>query len=319
MTTMHMDTDRVDELGRTMIRSATDLKDQVDSLQYAIRRLQNSWLGDHADTTVNKISNISSELGSLADRMDHLAYLTIQESQQWMEADGSNQSIFSAWKQNLNYSFGDLREDLTKFGGAAYIISTLHGVAARPNSVAIHGPDWLLKSVGFGPNQRIMSASSIQKQLLGSSAALKGGAIAGIMDGINTGIDTFRNGEYAGTSRALPAAVVDGAVKGVVTGLVTAGLIALTGAIIGTAAAPVAVAAATIGVCVVGGSVINTFVVDPLFKAWQASHLHTQVVEEATRISNDVSNYFQYNVQAGIDRVRNSFSKFISIMAPAPA
>jgi len=317
MTTMHMDTDQVDELTRALIRSATDLKDQVDSLQYAIRRLQNSWLGDHADNTVNKISNISSELGSLADRMDHLAYLTIQESQQWMEADGSNQSIFSIWKQNLDYGFYDLGEDLTKLGGIAYIISTLHGIAERPNSVPIHGPDWLLKSVGFGPNQRIMSASSIQKQLLGSSAALKGGAIAGITDGIKTGIDTFRNGEYAGTSRALPAAVVDGAVKGVVTGLVTAGLIALTGAIIGTAAAPVAVAAATIGVCVVGG--INTFVVDPLFKAWQASHLHDQVVEGATRISNTVSNHLEYNVQSGIDRVRNSFSQFISSMAPVTA
>ncbi len=317
MTSIHMDTDQVDKLGQCIMRSATDILDQVDTLQYAIRRLQNAWLGDRADNTVNKISNISNQLGSLADQMDNLARLTIHESQQWLDADGSNQSIFSTWKQNLEYSFGDLTQDLSKFGGVAYIISMLHGVASRPNSVAIHGPDWLLKSVGFGPKQRIMSSASIQEQLLGSSAAVSGDVVAGITDGIKTGVDTYFNGEYAGTSRALPAAVVDGAFKGVITGIVTGGLIALTGAIIGTAAAPVAVAAATIGVCVIGGSLINRFVADPLFKAWQASQLHDQVVEGATRVSNKVTNYFQYTIQSNIDQVRNSFSQFISSMAPA--
>jgi hypothetical protein len=157
-----------------------------------------------------------------------------------------------------------------------------------------------------------MSASSIQKQLLGSSGALTGGLLAGVTDGISTGVDTFFSGEYAGTSRAIPGAVVDGAVKGVVTGLVTAGLIALTGA----AAVP---AAATIAVCVVGGSLLNTFVVDPLFKVWQASHLHAQVVEGATRLSNDVANFFQYKVQSEMDFVRNSFTKFISPLSFSPA
>lgn len=319
MTIIHMDTDQVDELGRTLMRSATDILDLEESLKYAALRLQSAWLGDRADQTKRQLNSVSSQLSSLANRMDDLAKLTIHESQQWLEVDGSKQSLGSAWWQNVTYNFSDLKGDLTKFGGAAYIISTLHGVATRPNSVAIHGPEWLLKSVGFGPHQRIMSVSSIQKQLLGSSGALAGGLFAGVTDGINTGIDNFTSGEYAGTSRAFPAAVVDGAVKGVVTGLLTAGLIALTGAIIGTAAAPVAVAAATIGVCVVGGSLLNTFVVDPLFKVWQASHLHAQVVEGATRLSNDVANFFQYKVQSEMDFVRNSFTKFISPLSFSPA
>lgn len=319
MTIIHMDTDQVDELGRTLMRSATDILDLEESLKYAALRLQNAWLGDHADQTRRQLNSVSSQLSSLANQMDDLAKMTIHESQQWLEVDGSNQSFFSEWWQNVQYSFSDLQEDLVKFGGVAYILSNLHGVAARPNSVAISGPGWLLEAVGFGSYQRIMSASAIQKQLLGSSSAFTGGLNAGIKDGINTGMDTFSSGEYAGTSRALPDAVVDGIVKGAVTGLITGGLITLTGAIIGTAAAPVAVAAATIGVCVVGGSLLNTFAVDPLFKIWQASHLHAQVVEGATRLSNDVTNFFQYKVQSEMDFVRNSFTKFISPLSFSPA
>jgi CII-binding regulator of phage lambda lysogenization HflD len=134
-----MDTDQVDELGRTLMRSATDILDLEESLKYAALRLQSAWLGDRADQTKRQLNSVSSQLSSLANRMDDLAKLTIHESQQWLEVDGSNQSLGSAWWQNAKNNVGDLIEDLPKFGGAAYIISTLHSVPARPNSVALHG------------------------------------------------------------------------------------------------------------------------------------------------------------------------------------
>lgn len=317
MTIMHMDTDQVDELGRSMMCTATDIMDQVDTLQYAIRRIQNAWLGDRADSFVNKISDISSELGSLADRMDHLAYLTIQESQQWLEADGSNQNFLASYKKSLEYDLFDLPEDLLKLGGVGYVIGTLHSIPSRPNSIPIHGPDWLLKLIGFNPKQRIMTPKDIQKQLQGSKATLKGSVIAGVKEGIMTGYDTFNNGEYAGTSHALPDAFIDGVLKGVVTTGVAYGLGAITTVVIGTAASPIIAGAAVIGISVIGSMAIDKLGVDPLFKIWQQSDLHDKAITGATRIANNVSNYVKYQVQSSVDYVRNSFSQFFNALNPA--
>lgn len=319
MNIIQMDTEQVEELTRKLMRSATEIFDKGDSLRNSAQRLQNNWSGGRSDRITGQIRNISNQMNSLANQMDDLANLTHREIQQWLEVDGSKQSFFSKYWGNVKYNYSNLVGDVTKIGAVGYIISKFHDIPTRPNSVSIHGPDWLVKSIGLNPNARVMKPETIQKQLLGSSAIWKGGLLAGVIDGGRTGWDTFLNGEYAGTSRAVPAAFVDSVVKGVATGVVTAGLIALTGVIIGTAAAPVAAAAATIGICVIGGAVINTFVVDPLFKVWQDSYAHDQAVEGAARIGNTVSNFVQHTVQTEIDRVRNAFAGFISPVAYSPA
>ncbi len=319
MAILHLDSDQVDENGIYLLRASTDILNQVGSLKNSIGRLRDAWSGDVANDTIWGLEGVAGQLESLSNQLDNLSRRIIQESQQWLAVDGSKQGFFSAWASNLGYDITDLPKDLAAIGGAGYIIATLHGIAARASSIPIHGPGWLLEAVGFGPHQRIMSPGAIQKQLLGSSAAFKGGLIAGLYDGAKTGIDTYFHGQYAGTSRALPAAVIDWAVKGLATGLVSAGLIALTGAIIGTAASPIIAGAAVIGVCVVGGLIIDKAIVDPLFKIWQKSHLHAELVEDVTRVTNNVSNYVRYKVQSGADKVRNAFSQFYKTLMPAHA
>jgi len=319
MTIIHMETEQVEDLARKLMRSATDFYDKGDAFRHSAQRLQSNWSGGRSDRITGQMRNVSNQIHSLADQMDDLADLTRREYQQWLEVDGSKKSFFSIYKDNVKYNWQKGIEDLTKIGAVGYIVSKFHTIPTRPNSVPIHGPNWLLKSIGMNPHARVMRPETIQKQLLGSSAALTGGVIAGLADGYQTGKESLLYGEYAGTSRAIPAAVVDGAVKGIITGVITAGLIAATGAIIGAGAPLLLVAGATIAICVVVGSFINSFVADPLFRAWQGSNSHDKAVEGAARIGNTVTNFVQHNAQTGMDSVRNAFSKFIKPVAYLPA
>ena len=215
----------------------------------------------------------------------------------------------------------DAVKDIRKIGGALYVISKMHDIPTRINSVAIHGNAALLKAVGLGGAQHIMRPETLLKEFMKSANPFKAGLIAGLTDGFITAGDTLFNGQYAGTSRAVPAALTDGAVKGTMTGLVTAGLVVGTTALIGVAATPVAAGAAVVGVCVIGGFVIDKVVVDPLFKLWQQSDWHAQTVDTVARVGDDIKDFVSYQAKTGVDKVQSAFSDVVKsvVNAPAPA
>lgn len=314
MTILRMDTDAVEDTGRQILSRSTDLMKEVENLRYSSRILADSWESDSARYLCESFSDLIGRLERQVDLLDDLYQRVIREEQEWLQADNQG-TKFSAYYQ-LEYDWKDLPGDVLKVGGALYIISKLHGIPARPYSIPIHGPAWLLEKVGFGAHQRIMRPETITKQFMKSSAPVIGGGIAGVTDGVYTGVDSYRYGEYSGTSRAVPAAIVDGVVKGAMTGLVTAGLIFAASALT-VGAAPVVAGAAVIGTCVVGGFVLDKFLVDPVFKAFQGSQVHHEVVEGATQIGNQVQNFVSYGAQKGVIQVRSAFDRFIKALQPA--
>lgn len=117
---------------------------------------------------------------------------------------------------------------------------------------------------------------------------------------------------------------------GVLAGVATAGLIAVAGAVAG---GPIVAATATIGICVVGGIVVDKLIVDPVFKVWQDSELHDQVIEgrvleetliddkivEGTkRAGNWVKQTVQNRVQRDTDFINNAFDGFIKPVVLQP-
>lgn len=306
MPTLHMVTETVDENSRFLIRQSTDMLNILGSMRSSLGGVDYAWQGQASYDFIYDLERILNQIEKQIYDLDDLSKRMNREVNQWLETD-SAKFRFSDYYQ-LGYDLRDLPDDVKKVSGALFIINAFHKISPlRPNSVSIHGTIAKLKSVGFGPSQRIMKPETILKQLKGTISPVKGGVIAGLTDGLLTGIDSYFTGEYAGTSRALPAAITDGVVKGVVTGLVTALIIGAAGLFTAGIAAPIVAATAVIGITVIGGLVIDKFILDPMFRAWQKSDSHAQAVEGATRIGNNINNYLDYRVHKDINQVRSAF------------
>ena len=331
MSIIHMETEQVEALASKLMRSATNFYEKGDAFRHSAQRLQSNWSGGRSDRITGQMRSVSNQIHSLANQIDDLANLTHREVRQWIEVDANRQSFLSRYLGGIEYTWFDGVKNMIAIGGWGYVISKFHPIIGRSNSVSIYGKNWFLEKVlHWNPYKRIVKPETIQKELLGSSAIWKGGLIAGAIEGGQKAWDTYLNGEYAGTSHAVPAALVDGAVMGVLAGVATAGLIAISGAIAGP---PIAVAAVTIGICVVGGIVVDKFIVDPLFNVWQGSELHDQVIEgrlleesifddkiiEGTkRAGNWVKHAVQNRVQRDTDYIKNAFDGFIKPVVLQP-
>ena len=308
MAILHMQTEDVDEIGRTILRTSTDIQEKISALNYSIRSLSSAWQGDASESFVDDACSLVQRLQIQTEELDILSQRTVREVQQWLETDAID-SKFTDFFGNPSFSLGDGK--LLFAGG--YLATHLTWSASFPTSMVFTGPNWMRKIVGIKEMTRVIKPTTLVKQM--AVLAL----VANVTEGVYTGAQTYFDPRYAGTNRALPAAVLDGFVK-------TAILVGGTGILIGTTflistiTAPAwIVGGAVIGTWVLGGMAIDKFAQTPLWNLWQKSYLRDQGIEKGTRYLNDAQNIVKQKLSDGKDLLKKAFSGFIGDLLPAPA
>ncbi|MEA4907330.1 MAG: hypothetical protein GYA17_10155 [Chloroflexi bacterium] len=308
MTILHMDTEAVDDLGRIMRRSATEALDAVDEMRYSARALRDAWTGDQSDAFAGQLNTLIGKLEDQVSRLDGFARRSIQEAEQWQATDQVSQGYTSL--------FGDFslsKSDVSGLAAGAYLATHLRWSSLRPNSMVFTGPDWMRKAVGIKEATRVIKPTTLVKQMAWIAYAENVG------EAISTGRDTLLNSEYAGTERAIPAAVADGVVKFGILALGTTLLVGATAAITTISAPAVVIGGAVIATWAVGGFLIDKLAQTPAWEAWKSSDQRDQVIEWGTRASDKVQNFVEYNVKSGVEKVKDAFSNFIGALSPAPS
>ncbi len=306
MSVLHMETDTVDEQGRTILRVSTDMRDTVSALSYSIRSLSSSWQSDSAGNFIDEADQVLQRMQQKLEELDVLSQRTVQEVRQWVDTD-TVKSSFSDFFGNFSLSGDDA---MYLFAGG-YLATHLRWSPLRPNSMVFTGPNWMREAVGIKEMTRVIKPTTLVKQMALLAYA------ANVAEGVYTGVKTYNDPRYEGTNRAMPAAVLDGLVK---TAILAGGTTLLVGAtaLITTISAPaVVIGGAVIATWVVGGFLLDKFAQAPLWDAWQSSYQRDQAIESVTRYANEAKNFAQQKLQDGVRAVKNAFGSFIGGLLPS--
>jgi uncharacterized protein YukE len=282
------------------------MRDTVSALSYSIRSLSSSWQGGAAENFIDEADQVLLRIQQHLEELDILSQRTVREVRQWVDTD-TVKSSYSDFFGNFSLSLDDAKY---LFAGG-YLATHLRWSPLRPNSMIFTGPNWMRETVGIKEMTRVIKPTTLVKQMALLAYA------ANVVEGAGAGIDTYNDSRYAGTNRAMPAAVLDGLVK---TAILAGGTTLLVGAtaLITTISAPaVVVGGAVILTWVVGGFVLDKFVQTPLWDSWQSSYQRDQAIESVTRYANDAKNFVQQKLKDDAQTIKNAFGGFISGLLPS--
>lgn len=305
MTILHIDTDTVDAQGRSLLRQCTDMLDRVSSLRYSVRLLQNAWQGEAANNFSWDIDRVLNQVEYQVRQLDELSRRTNQEVNQWLDADAVKGSFTDY------FDFSVSKGDVERLFVGGYLATHLRWSPLRPNSMIMTGPNAFREWVGIKGMTRVIKPGTLVKQMALLAYA------ENVAEGFGTARDTFFDPRYAGTTRAVPAAVIDGVVKTAILAAGTTALVIATG-LISTISAPVwVVGGAIIGTWVVGGFLLDKMAQTPAWEAWQKSYVRDQAIEWGTQQVNEVKNFFQYQVSSSVQNVKQAFGGFVQGLLPS--
>lgn len=306
MAILHMETDDADRCGRMILHSATDMLDRVESLRYTTRLLEGAWESPSSDQLITEMDRLLARIQQHVHQLDEISNRTIREVDQWLRTDEVNAS-FTDYFGNISLSLDDAKY---LFAGG-YLATHLRWSPLRPNSMVFTGPNWMRKLVGIKEATRVIKPTTLVKQMALLAYA------ENVVEGIGAAKDTFYDPEYFGTTRAVPAAVVDGVAKTLILAAGTTALVAATALITTISAPAVVVGGLVIGTWVVGGFFLDKFVQTPAWQAWQESSLRDQAIEKGTRLVNSAKNIVEFQVQSGVQQVKQAFGSFFGRLLPS--
>ena len=302
---LHMDTDEVDAQGRMLLQQSTNMLDRVSSLRYAVSLLEGSWQGDAASSFHWEFNRLVNQLEQQVHQLDELSHRTIQEVRQWLDTDTVKGSFTDYFDPSLS------RDDLKYLFAGGYLATHLRWSPLRPNSMIFTGPNWMREAVGIKEMTRVIKPATLVKQM----ALLAYGA--DLLEGIGAARDTYLDPQYAGTTRAAPAAIVDGVVKTAILAAGTTALVLATAAISTISAPAVVVGGAVIATWVVGGFLLDKMVQTPAWQAWQNSYARERAIEWGTRGAHEIKNFVQYQVDSGVMKAKQAFGSFFHQLMPS--
>jgi len=302
-----METEVVDEQGRALLRHSTDMLDQVGSLRYSVKLLNNAWQGQSANDYSWDVERALNLIEYQVRQLDELSRRLVQEVRQWLDTD----AVKGSFTDYFNFSV--TLDDAKYLFAGGYLATHLRWSPLRPNSMIFTGPNWMRKIVGIKEMTRVIKPGTLVKQMALLAYA------ENIVEGFGAAKDAFFDPRYAGTTRAVPAAVVDGVVKTAILAAGTTVLVLGTAAISTISAPAVVVGGAVIATWVVGGFLLDKLVQTPVWEAWQKSYVRDQAIEWGTRQVNNVKNFFQYQAQSNVSKVKQAFGGFVNRLLPSPA
>ena len=318
MAILHMDTNQVDEQGRSLLRSATDMFDKVSDLRYSANRLKDNWQGSTAGHVTGELESLAGRMENAVNQLDEFSRRVIQESQQWLEMDQGQAGVLDGYKPDFSMSNPlDVFKTGVDVAAAVGLIANLGKSAARSNSLIMGGPNILRALVGIKEGTRVIKPETLAQNLSGK-AGIVGmiGVAVDVIDVAATAWQTYHDPRYIGSSRALPAAAVDAIFKGAMIGVTSIAVGAAVGAA-ATIASPVIAGVAVIGLVVAGPILIDGLITNPAFNAWQKSHVRDQVIEWGARASDKVSDFARYQAHKGADTVKKAFNGFVKAIPKA--
>ncbi len=314
MPVLRMEIETVQENGRTILRTATDLLDLTQSLNYSIKSLDSSWESDGAYDFMHEASRLVQQITQHTQELDTIAQRVMNETQQWIATDNVK-SGFAEFIDNTPLSWGDVKN----LAAGGYIASQLGWSSLRPNSVTLKG--WMADALINNKMTHVIKPSTLLKKMAVVAY------LDNVKDGVIAGSQTYYNDpEYRGTDRAWPAAILDGVVK---TAILAGGTTAVIGsaAIVGggvallvgtTVAAPVLVGGAVLVTWVAADIVLEKAAEAPLWDQWQNSYQRDKAIEEMARLKNEVNGFVVNKVRDEVQTVNKAFRGFINNLLPLP-
>jgi len=306
---IHMDTDLVQEGGRKLIYTATDLLNWVDRLRYCAYDLRQAWSSPQATKYMQDFDKLIESLRAQSQNLDTLGNRVMREIDEWIDTDRMDPEYISALKDSFSVSE---KEGETLFSAVA-LASMLSWSPLRPNSVILSGPNWLRKAVGIKEMTRVIKPANLAR----------GMAVAGLITSAGDAFEAIQedlaNPLYEDVSRMTSAITVDGAFRFALSAVGTAAIPLALGAIVTAVGLPVV----TGGAVVLAGSVLLGFgysklVEAPVWEMWKNSTVREDVIEKGARVINQVSNYVNHVTQKTIEHISGAFSGFINAISMSP-